>query len=138
MELHTLRPSRGVDLSQLHAQFQESDWKACLPAALPDSLLLPLARDFRSVEVSSEASHGTIGEEASSLAAAIFVVMSVIARHPDRKSTSRGLEMSEEAVFRALKLYQIGIEREIVTRITGLASSYPESQLAADLLHCLK
>ncbi len=36
-----------------------------------------------------------------------------------------------------MKFYQIGLEREIVSRITGLVSSYREEQLTADLLDCL-
>jgi hypothetical protein len=46
------------------------------------------------------------------------------------------LQISEVGLMRALQAYQIGLEREIVTRITGLASSVPVEALAEEILRC--
>lgn len=138
MELSELLPSKGIDLDSLKVLFDEKDWEACLPTTLPESVLLSLARDFRRVEASSVGNSTSSEEDASSLAVAIFAVLSLISKHPTQKSLKNRFEMSEEGMFRAVKLYQIGIEREIVSRITGVVSSYPEEQLTEDLLKCIE
>lgn len=137
MDLRTLRPGKGVDLEILKAAFEGKDWTARLPTALPETLLLSLAHDFRNVEVCVSRQGTTSEESASSLAVALFMVMSVVSCHPNQKSLSGRIQVSEDALFRALNFYQIGLEREIVSRITGLASSYPDETLGANLLKCL-
>lgn len=134
MDLRSLCPAQGVDLSRWRAHFDKREWSAWLPPALPESFLLPLASDFRRVEVSNATGNKSSEEDASSLALAIYIVMGVITRHPNRSSSFNDLVVSEDGLLRAIKFYQIGLEREIVTRITGLAAAFPPDLLAISVL----
>lgn len=139
MELRALRPNKGSNLVDLQSRLENKDWEALLPTALPDSLLLLLAKDFRTVEmidlvdmVEPEPEHK------ESLAVAIYLVMSLLHRLPNRKQIGNGLSVPEEGVFTAIKLYQFVLEREIVSRITGLAADLTAEKLANELLACLE
>ncbi len=110
-----------------------------LPSALPDSLLLLLAKDFRSVEVIDSLDMvEPEPEHKESFAVVIYLVMSLLHRLPNRQQTGNELSIPEEGVFHAIKLYQFGLEREIVSRITGLAADFPSEKLANELLACLE
>ena len=52
MNLQSIRPSRGADRDQLKALLDSrgEEWESARPTALPDELLLGLARDFRDAE----------------------------------------------------------------------------------------
>jgi hypothetical protein len=97
-------------------------------------VLLRLARDFRNVEAGLNPDGGATEEDRFSMAAAIYVVMNLLSEHPGRSGTEYELQLSETALFRALQVYQIGLEREIVTRITKLASSTDAETLAKELV----
>lgn len=143
MELRALRPSRGSNVVDLKSRFANKEWMALLPPALPDSLLLLLANDFRVVEVIGsldvdEPDPKPEPKHTESLAVALYIVMSLLHRLPNRQQTGNELSIPEDGVFHAIKLYQLGLEREIVSRITGLAAEFPAERLATELLACLE
>lgn len=136
MQLQALRPKCGADLAQLRDLLDGKGWQSALPPALPDTVLLRLARDFRILEADFTPDRVATEEDGSSMAAAIYVVMNLLIEHPGRLGARKELQLSDAALFRALQVYQIGLEREIVTRITGLASSTDAETLAKELVRC--
>lgn len=135
MHLQALRPKQGASLVQLQNLLDGKGWRSAMPTALPDTVLLRLARDFRCVEAGRDAPDGA-PEEAPSLAAALYVVMNLLLHHPGRAGDKGELQISDVGLMRAFQIYQVGLEREIVTRITGLSSSIPADSLAEELLRC--
>jgi hypothetical protein len=136
MQLQALRPKCGADLAQLRDLLDGKGWQSALPPALPDTVLLRLARDFRILEADFTPDRVATEEDGSSMAAAIYVVMNLLIEHPGRLGAKNELQLSDAALFRALQVYQIGLEREIVTRITGLASSTDAETLAKEIVRC--
>lgn len=136
MQLHALRPKRGADLVQLRNLLDGRGWRSALPDSLPDSVLLRLARDFRCVERGLDGDEFKPDEESSALAAAMYVIMNLLMNHPARSGARETLELSEPSLIRALQIYQVGLEREIVSRITGLTSSIPTDSLVDELVRC--
>lgn len=141
MELRALRPSKGSNVVDLQSRLANKDWEALLPPALPDSLLLLLAKDFRVVEVIGSLDEDEPEPEpghTESLAVAMFMVMNLLHKLPNRQQTGNELSIPEDGVFHAIKLYQAGLEREIVSRITGLAAEFPADKFETALLACLE
>lgn len=136
MNLQALRPERGTDLVHLRDLLDGKGWQSALPSALSDTVLLRLAWDFRNVEAGINPDSCPAEEDGSSMAAAIYVVMNLLTGHPGRSGMRHELHLSEAALFRALRIYQIGLEREIVTRITGLTSSTDAEMLAKEMVRC--
>lgn len=136
MQLQALRPKQGANLVQLRDLLDGRGWRSALPTALPDALLLRLARDFRRIEAGLAPDSSPTDEDAPALAAGMYVVMNLLIEYPGRPGGRNGLELSEAALVRALQVYQTGLEREIVTRITGLASSTDVETLADELVRC--
>lgn len=134
MQLRTLRPKQGANLVQLRSLMEGRGWRSALPEALPDSTLLQLARDFRCVE-SSFTSESESEEEGPPLSAALYVVMNLLVQHPAR-GPADGVTLSETGMMRALQVYQRSLEREVLTRITGLATD-ARSSLLDGLLRCI-
>lgn len=136
MQLHTLRPKRGADLEHLRTLLDGRGWRASLPAAFPDAVLLRLAHDFRNVE-GSICDERPLDEEVPSMASAMFVVMNLLLQHPAREGNNGSLEISERGVMHALQLYQWALEREIVMRIVGLKTSKHTDDLIDGMRRCL-
>jgi hypothetical protein len=134
VNLRNLRPRLGADLGQLRDLVQAGGWRSALPEALPDPVLLMLALDFRSVEASFTRAESS-DEEVPSLSAALFIVTNLLFQHPARKGDPDGVTLSEDGMVHALRVYQWAIEREILTRITGLPHGGPS--LLDELLRCL-
>lgn len=123
--LEELRPRAGADLQQLQAMFEEQGWYAALPSSMPDQLLLALARDLRVLELISDPEGHSL-----SLASAVFAAMYLMMENPARNlGAGHEFHLSENGLNHAMSVYQCAIEREIVTRITGLASGTDMSAL---------
>lgn len=113
MTLASLRPKEPTDLTRLSAVLQKQNAKtAALPASLPEPILISVARDLRSLEDPDEKDQG--GE--LKLAAPMMLVLSLILGQGSKAKMSIG----EQAMFDSLKSYQWAVEREIVTRLTGV------------------
>lgn len=136
MQLQALRPKQGANLVQLRSLLDGRGWRSSLPTAFPDSVLLRLAQDFRRIEAGFAPDSMPTEKDGPSLAAAMYVVMNLLMEHPGRPGGREQLQLSEAALLRAIQVYQIGLEREIVTRITGLASSADSETLAEELARC--
>lgn len=136
MHLQALRPKQGASFVQLHNLLDGRGWRSAMPTSLPDTVLLRLALDFRCVEVGSDTPESGMKEEAPSLTTALYVVMSLLMQHPDRARDKSELRISDAGLMRAFQIYQMGLEREIVTRITGLSATTSPDALAEEMLRC--
>lgn len=134
--LQQLRPSTGGDLHQLHGLLEGRGWQSTLPQSLPEPVLLRLARDFRCVEMSATETESS--DYVPSLAPAMYVVMKLLAQHPARKDEKGALELSESGLMHALQLYQLDLEREIVSRIVGISPSSLTTKTLERLWHCVQ
>lgn len=129
MKLESMRQSQGADLVQLHAAISGRGWEGALPSALPDKLLLELARDFRDAEALFKKPKVEVD-----IASPVLAVMTLLKEHPDRSGARKVLtEMSEDTVQGALYAYQWALEREIVSRIVGTGTKRDSTFLKAAL-----
>jgi hypothetical protein len=113
LNLASLRPQEPTDITRLSAVLRRQNAKtAALPASLPEPILISVARDLRSLEEPDEEDPG--GE--LKLAAPMMLVLSLMLGHDSGSRFSIG----ERAMFDSLKFYQWAVEREIVTRLTGV------------------
>src|SRR5262245_48562730 len=109
MRLETLRPKQGADLHQLQNLLDTRDWRALLPDALPEDVLLSLAHDFRLVEISQAEDAQDTEEHVLAMASAILVVMGLLMRNPARQDSLDEFTVSEEGLARAMQCYQHGV-----------------------------
>ena len=113
MTLASLRPHEPTDLTDLSTVLRKQNArKAALPTQLPEPILIAVARDLRSLEDPDEDDDG--GQ--TSLAAPMMLVLTIILGSKGQNAMSIG----ERAMFDSLKSYQWAVEREIVTRLTGV------------------
>lgn len=126
-----MRPSRGANLHQLKASLdaQGEEWKGALPAALPDDLLLGLARDFRDAESELMGE----GRQDFDPSAVTLAVLTLVMRHPERSEEDLQAHMSEGVFQNAVYAYQWAVEREIVSRIVGHGAKQSSEQLMTAL-----
>lgn len=136
MHLQALRPKQGASLVQLQGLLDGRGWRSAMPTSLPDTVLLCLARDFRSVEVCFGTHDSRVRDEEPSLNAALYVVMNLLIQHPEWAGDKNELQISDAGLMRALQIYQVGLEREIVTRITGISAATSQDALAEEMLRC--
>lgn len=114
MTLASLRPLEPTDMTRLSAILRKQNARnAALPTELPEPVLIAVARDLRSMEDNPDDDEST----PTSLAAPMALVLSILL---DTKKKRDSLSISETALFNSLKSYQWAVEREIVTRLTGL------------------
>lgn len=138
MQLHSLRPKTALDLEQFYAMTEGRGWRATLPSTIPDVHLLQLARAFRTVERSysaKEENEANSGEQAA-MELAIYAVMNLLADHPARGIAEAELTISEKGMFQALQVYQLSLEREIISRIVGEELEEPTARLMDGLWRC--
>lgn len=142
MQLRSLRPKQGASLSQLNDLLEGKGWKSAMPHALSDVMLLRLATDFRRVEVGFRPDTTPSEEARRSLGIAMYLIMKVLIDHPQRAGDRHHMDLSDDALIQSVKAYQIGLEREILTRITGFEPSVSEDEIADEMvryaneLHC--
>lgn len=115
MTLASLRPRVPTDLTQLSVVLQKQNASAAaLPPELPEPFLLAVARDLRSLEEGAEVDDSS----RTSLAAPMALVLCILFGSPTHRKSP--ISISEPALFASLKSYQWAVEREIITRLTGL------------------
>lgn len=126
MQLQRLRPSNRTDLTKLKVLVEGRGWKGAVPAALPENVLLELARDFRSFECNAAGED----DDAPAMEGPLLAVVNLLMNHPARGPVALAeLNLSEDAMFNALQAYQWALEREIVTRIIGKGVSSSSNSL---------
>lgn len=123
MNLSTLRPTQPTDLPQLSDFLRKKLRQDALPASLTESMLLCVARDLRSLEEASDL------EPAPSVAAPMMLVMCLLFGSTKPGERKDGLTVSERALWDLMRVYQLAVEREIVTRIIGIGGDDEESLL---------
>lgn len=131
MQLHDLQPACGAALTELDKIFTGREWRTALPSALPEHLLLRLARDFRCVE--QRFAENGIDSEPEGLASALCVVLGLLRAHPKRKGPDDAIQIAPEHLMQAFKVYQITLEREISTRILGVPIPQSAESMLAKL-----
>ena len=124
MSLSTLRPTQPTDLSQLTAFLNLKNGRhGALPASLTEPMLLSIARDLRSLEEGSDI------EPAPSIAAPMMLVMCLVLGSTKPGTKKDEMTVSENALWDLMNIYRWAVEREIVTRITGIGGDDEESLL---------
>ena len=124
MNLSTLRPTQPTDLAQLSDSLRQKKWRqGALPASLTEPMLLSVARDLRSLE------EGDDVEPPPSIAAPMMLVMCLVLGSSKPSAEEDGMTVSESALWDLMRIYQWAVEREIVTRITGIGGDDEESLL---------
>ena len=127
MSLSTLRPTQPTDLAQLKAFLHlKKGRQGALPASLTEPMLLSVARDLRSLE------EGDDVEPAPSIAAPMMLVICLVLGSARPGSKKDELTLSEKALWDLMRVYQWAVEREIVTRITGVGG-YDDERLLEKL-----
>lgn len=129
MNLHSRQPSQGADLRELLEATSGRGWEGALPSALPDKLLLELARDFRASE-----SPNAANADGADLASPTLAVLNLLTLHPERSGEPDApVELSGKALMSALDMYQWAVEREIVSRVVGIGRRNESATLKAAL-----
>lgn len=124
MNLSAFRPTQPTDLAQLSNFLrQKKGRQGALPASLTEPMLLSVARDLRSLE------EGTDVEPAPSIAAPMMLVICLVLGTAKPRSKKDEMTVSESAIWDLLRVYQWAVEREIVTRITGVGGDDEASLL---------
>ncbi|MDO9134205.1 MAG: hypothetical protein Q7U67_14350 [Hydrogenophaga sp.] len=127
MNLSGLRPTGSTDLVELtNVLRRQGAQRAALPASLPEPMLLSVARDLRSIE-------GADAAEQTSIAAPMMLVLSLLLGAPQRGDAKSSLSISEATLYASLRVYQWAVEREIVTRLTGVGGQLDEEELLQNL-----
>lgn len=121
MFLDDLCPAGAADLEQLRELLEGRGWRASMPPELPEHILLQLTRDFRQTLISL--GNPNSDPDSHSVAAAMFLVLNLLMQHPRKAPGSSTLDISETHLVRAMQIYQMGLEREVVTRIVGFRPS---------------
>ena len=133
--LEAIRPSAGADLAYLHQLTEGRGCEGALPSAFPDALLVALAKDFREVELVLTRDDGLN----PNVGAPLFAVMNVLSHLSASASLDEeAFELSERGLVQALNRYQWAVEREIVSRITGISSGDDERSLLKALRNLLE
>jgi hypothetical protein len=115
--LASLRPTEPTDLTRLSEVLRNQNTKkAALPAALPEPFLIAVARDLRTLEDPDEEDEAA----PTCLAGPMMLVLSIMLGSQNRQDR---MSISESALFNSLKTYQWAVEREIVTRLTGVGGA---------------
>ncbi|HXE48733.1 MAG TPA: hypothetical protein VN663_10200 [Ramlibacter sp.] len=112
-------------MKELNSVFEGSNWQTCLPSSLSESHLLGLTLDMRHFEAAEVQPTQT----APNLAGPLYTVLRLLMEHPATKPPSGKLSLPEETVWRSLKVYQWGLEREIVNRIIGVGGETDRESL---------
>jgi hypothetical protein len=137
MQLKNLCPDAGANLRHLMSLTDRKGWQSALPSAFGDEVLLQLAYDFRCVEERQTSELETEGD-VPSLAQAIYICTTLLAQHPLCGGKRNTFLTSVEGVTRTMQLYQLGLEREIVGRITGIPTREDPRAFADALWHAAK
>lgn len=133
LSLIALQPKQPTDLVRLSNLLrQQNAQRAALPASLTEPMLLAVARDLRSIENESEV------EPPPSLAAPMMLVISLLFGSTEHGTPKEELTFGEDAMWSLLRVYQWAIEREIVTRVTGLGGVNDEETLLERLSHIVR
>lgn len=112
--LASLRPLQPTDLTDISTLLRGPNARiAALPAELPESILISVARDLRSLENLDSLE----GDGSTSLAGPMTLLLTILLESTAENGSS--LSIGERAMFECLKTYQWAVERELVTRLTG-------------------
>ena len=112
--LSELRPSKRTDVAALDGLITAGGHHGAMPSRLPDEVLLSLARDFREVE------QGT--QDSADMAPPLLLVLQLLRLRRARKGQPVDpLQVREAQLARSMQVVQIAVEREIMSRITGIS-----------------
>lgn len=116
--LEKLHPSDTTSLAELRSLTNKQNYQSVLPAALPEPMLLSIAKELRLVE---RLMKGDPAAEPSAVAA-VALVLELLMRPKKGRAQLEELGLSDIAMSRALIVLQLALEREIVSRAVGIRS----------------
>lgn len=118
--LEKLHPSDTTSLAELRSLTNKQNYQSVLPAALPEPMLLSIAKELRLVE---RLMKGDPAAEPSAVAAVALVLeLELLMRPKKGRAQLEELGLSDIAMSRALIVLQLALEREIVSRAVGIRS----------------
>jgi hypothetical protein len=114
--LEMLHPRDTTSLAELRYLTNRQNYQSVLPAALPEPMLLSIAKELRLVE---RLMKGDSAAEPSAVAA-VALVLELLMRPKKGRARLEELELSDTAMSHALIVLQLALEREIVSRAVGI------------------
>ena len=131
--LETLHPTDKTSLADVRSLFSLQNYRAALPSALTEPLLISLTRDLRVIERVMKGD-SVVEPEA---AAAVYLVLQLMMRPQKGRSGREQLSLSEFAMASALTVLQVALEREIVSRAVGVRADQEDESFLAALDSCV-
>ena len=130
LSLSTLRPSQPINLAKLSEFLRnKKEVQPALPASLTEPMLLAVARELRALEEGSE------DDPSMSLTAPMLLVLSLLLDSSQPGAKKDKVSVSDSTLWELMRVYQWAVEREIVTRITGVGCD-DEKHLIERLSRC--
>lgn len=126
--LRSLRPKCPTDLGALSRMAESQPISELLPSKLSEPILLSLALDLRHVELMVKEK----SEATESLSVAMYLVVKYL-MHLSSPKLAYKISIQEEALFQAVQILSITVEREIVTRIVGVSDEAGDEYLLSAL-----
>lgn len=126
--LRSLRPKCPTDLGALSRMAECQPISELLPSKLSDPILLSLALDLRHVELMVKEK----SEATESLSVAMYLIVKYL-MHLSSPKLAYKISIQEEALFQAVQILSITVEREIVTRIVGVSDKAGDEYLLSAL-----
>lgn len=114
--LEILHPRDTTSLAELRSLTERQSYQSVLPAALPEPMLLSIAKELRLVERMMKGD----SEAEPSAAAAVALVLELLMRPKKGRDRLEEIELSDIAMSRALIVLQLALEREITSRAVGI------------------
>jgi hypothetical protein len=128
--LAALCPTGETRLADITALSEAQDYRALLPSALAEPLLLSLARDMRLIERMMSGDSDVDPQ----MDAPLQMVYELLMRPKNDVSVSVDeLRLSESAMADAFTLFQCALEREIVARAVGVRADKQDECLLLGL-----
>ena len=131
--LETLHPTDKTSLADVRSLFSLQNYRAALPSALTEPLLISLTRDLRVIERVMKGDSAAEPEAA----AAVYLVLQFMMRPQKGRSGLEQLGLSEFAMASALTVLQVALEREIVSRAVGVRADQEDESFLAALDSCI-
>lgn len=119
-----------TNVGMLASHLRARHYRFAFPSGLPDRWIRPIARDLREIEQVMEGDD-SVGEP--NMAGPLMITTHLLLGRMKERGVQAPIEMSEELAARWFRLYQVFVERELVTRTIGIPGSRDEDALVTAL-----
>lgn len=115
----------STDAKALSDYIRGKPYREALPNALPDTWIWPLARDLRQLQERERRAD----DQERMVGPAMLALHILRGRMQEREGPSRQeFTIHEDKLFGTFQVYQLFLERELVTRIVGIPSEGDEAR----------